>query len=136
MDNGTMVEALKYLNYCQLANCSFISKRFCDMIRAHGHKLALRYVDSMYMVIVHGCRKLQRPCKPLESFGVIERIAGCNFLLFPSCSLFTSDESSQGSRRIQPIADNNEWAQLGNSRKLQPAITPNDLQGHWSFLQP
>ncbi|KAI1698105.1 hypothetical protein Ddc_19298 [Ditylenchus destructor] len=49
LDNGTMVEAFKYLNYCQLAKNSLVSKRFLDVIRTHRHKLALLYVDSIRM---------------------------------------------------------------------------------------
>ncbi|KAI1699928.1 hypothetical protein DdX_17021 [Ditylenchus destructor] len=49
MDNGTMVEALKYLNYCQLAKKSLVSKRFRDLIQTHRHSLALLYVDTIGM---------------------------------------------------------------------------------------
>ncbi|KAI1695285.1 hypothetical protein DdX_19663 [Ditylenchus destructor] len=49
LDNGTMVEAFKYLNYCQLAKKSFVSKRFRDLIQTHRHKLALLYVRSIGM---------------------------------------------------------------------------------------
>ncbi|KAI1691419.1 hypothetical protein DdX_21900 [Ditylenchus destructor] len=45
MDNGTMVEAFKYLNYCQLAKNSLVSKRFRNVIKTHRHKLALLCVD-------------------------------------------------------------------------------------------
>ncbi|KAI1695653.1 hypothetical protein Ddc_21107 [Ditylenchus destructor] len=45
MDNDTMVEVFKSLNYCQLAKNSIVSKRFCDLIQTHRHKLALLYVD-------------------------------------------------------------------------------------------
>ncbi|KAI1694006.1 hypothetical protein DdX_20339 [Ditylenchus destructor] len=41
MDNGTMVEAFKFLNYYQLAKSSLVSKRFWNLIRTHRHKLAL-----------------------------------------------------------------------------------------------
>ncbi|KAI1696192.1 hypothetical protein Ddc_20635 [Ditylenchus destructor] len=44
MDNGTMVEAFKYLNYCQLAKNSLVSMRFRNVIQTHRHKLALLYV--------------------------------------------------------------------------------------------
>ncbi|KAI1691610.1 hypothetical protein Ddc_24132 [Ditylenchus destructor] len=47
LDNGTMVEAFKYLNYCQLAKNSLVSKRFRDVIRTHRHKLALLYVSHI-----------------------------------------------------------------------------------------
>ncbi|KAI1714820.1 hypothetical protein Ddc_11257 [Ditylenchus destructor] len=50
MDNGTMVESFKFLNYCQLAKNSLASKRFRDLIRMHRHKLALLNVDSIDMV--------------------------------------------------------------------------------------
>ncbi|KAI1694548.1 hypothetical protein DdX_20059 [Ditylenchus destructor] len=49
MDNGTMVEAFKYLNYCQLAKNSLVSKRFRNVIGTHRHKLALLYVDNIDM---------------------------------------------------------------------------------------
>ncbi|KAI1696561.1 hypothetical protein Ddc_20298 [Ditylenchus destructor] len=44
LDNGTMVEAFKYLNYRQLAINSLVSKRFRDVIETHRHKLALLFV--------------------------------------------------------------------------------------------
>ncbi|KAI1695756.1 hypothetical protein Ddc_21004 [Ditylenchus destructor] len=50
LDNGTMVEALKYLNYCQLAKNSLVSKRFRNVIQTHRHKLALLFVHSIDMV--------------------------------------------------------------------------------------
>ncbi|KAI1696798.1 hypothetical protein DdX_18866 [Ditylenchus destructor] len=40
-----MVEAFKYLNYCQLAKNSLVSKRFRNVIGTHRHKLALLYVN-------------------------------------------------------------------------------------------
>ncbi|KAI1698508.1 hypothetical protein Ddc_19082 [Ditylenchus destructor] len=49
LDNGTMVETFKFLNYCQLAKKSLVSKRFWDLIRTHRNSLALRYVDSLVM---------------------------------------------------------------------------------------
>ncbi|KAI1692662.1 hypothetical protein DdX_21136 [Ditylenchus destructor] len=49
MDNGTMVEAFKFLNYYQLAKNSLVSKRYWNLIRTHRHKLALLYVDHIYM---------------------------------------------------------------------------------------
>ncbi|KAI1690596.1 hypothetical protein DdX_22405 [Ditylenchus destructor] len=52
MDNGTMVQAFKYLNYCQLAKNSLVSKRFRNLIRTHRHSLALLYVDAIGMVSV------------------------------------------------------------------------------------
>ncbi|KAI1706330.1 hypothetical protein Ddc_15342 [Ditylenchus destructor] len=48
MDNGTMVESFKYLNYCQLAKISLVSKRFWNLIRTNRHRLALLYVDYVY----------------------------------------------------------------------------------------
>ncbi|KAI1693439.1 hypothetical protein DdX_20654 [Ditylenchus destructor] len=50
MDNGTMVEAFKFLNYCQLAKNSLVSRRYLNLIRTHRHKFALLDVDyiSMY----------------------------------------------------------------------------------------
>ncbi|KAI1694688.1 hypothetical protein DdX_19983 [Ditylenchus destructor] len=44
MDNGTMVEAFKFLNYYQLATSSLVTKRFRDLIRTHRHKLALLHI--------------------------------------------------------------------------------------------
>ncbi|KAI1695753.1 hypothetical protein Ddc_21001 [Ditylenchus destructor] len=44
-----MVEALKYLNYCQLAKNSLVSKRFRNVIQTHRHKLALLFVHSIGM---------------------------------------------------------------------------------------
>ncbi|KAI1699083.1 trypsin domain-containing protein [Ditylenchus destructor] len=49
MDNGTMVEAFKFLNYYQLATNSLVSKRYWNLIRTHRHKLALLDVDEIYM---------------------------------------------------------------------------------------
>ncbi|KAI1708206.1 hypothetical protein Ddc_14469 [Ditylenchus destructor] len=49
MDNGTLVEVFKNLNYCQLAKSSLVSKRFSNLIHTHRHSLALLYVDSVSM---------------------------------------------------------------------------------------
>ncbi|KAI1695690.1 hypothetical protein Ddc_21090 [Ditylenchus destructor] len=49
MDNGTMFEAFKFLNYYQLATSSHVSKRFWNLIRTHRHKLALLGVDKIFM---------------------------------------------------------------------------------------
>ncbi|KAI1691717.1 hypothetical protein Ddc_24077 [Ditylenchus destructor] len=49
LDNGTMVEAFKYLNYMQLAKKSLVSKRYSNLIRTHRHSLALLYVDYICM---------------------------------------------------------------------------------------
>ncbi|KAI1702041.1 hypothetical protein DdX_15724 [Ditylenchus destructor] len=49
IDNGTMVEVFKYLNYCQLAKNSLVSKRFRDLIQIHRHSFALLYVDTIGM---------------------------------------------------------------------------------------
>ncbi|KAI1701574.1 hypothetical protein Ddc_17561 [Ditylenchus destructor] len=49
LDNDTIVEAFKYLNYCRLAKTSLVSKRFCDLIRTYRHKLARIYVDVICM---------------------------------------------------------------------------------------
>ncbi|KAI1703430.1 hypothetical protein Ddc_16538 [Ditylenchus destructor] len=49
MDNGTMVEAFKYLKYCQLAKNQLVSKRFGDLIQTHRHSLALLDVDEISM---------------------------------------------------------------------------------------
>ncbi|KAI1702045.1 hypothetical protein DdX_15729 [Ditylenchus destructor] len=47
MDNGTIMEAFKFLNYYQLAKNSLVSKRYRDLIRTNRHRLALLYVDSV-----------------------------------------------------------------------------------------
>ncbi|KAI1709855.1 hypothetical protein Ddc_13681 [Ditylenchus destructor] len=39
MDNGTTVEAFKFLNYYQLAKKSLVSKRFRNLIQIHRHSL-------------------------------------------------------------------------------------------------
>ncbi|KAI1694964.1 hypothetical protein Ddc_21613 [Ditylenchus destructor] len=49
MDNGTMVETFKFLNYYQLATSSHVSKRFWNLIRTHRHKLALLDVKEIFM---------------------------------------------------------------------------------------
>ncbi|KAI1703293.1 hypothetical protein Ddc_16611 [Ditylenchus destructor] len=49
MDNGTMVEVFKYMNYWQLARRSLVSKRFCYLIRTHRHSLALLEVCEIKM---------------------------------------------------------------------------------------
>ncbi|KAI1697034.1 hypothetical protein DdX_18743 [Ditylenchus destructor] len=52
MDNGTMVEAFKFLNYYQLAKNSLVSKRYWNLIRTHRHKLALldvNYIDMKFL---------------------------------------------------------------------------------------
>ncbi|KAI1698030.1 hypothetical protein DdX_18153 [Ditylenchus destructor] len=54
MDNGTMVEAFRFLNYCQLAKSSLVSKRFWNLIRNNRHSLALLYVRSIGMDSYHG----------------------------------------------------------------------------------
>ncbi|KAI1708203.1 hypothetical protein Ddc_14466 [Ditylenchus destructor] len=50
LDNGTLVEAFKSLNYCQLAKNSLVSKRFWNLIQTNRHRLALLYVDSIRMI--------------------------------------------------------------------------------------
>ncbi|KAI1702052.1 hypothetical protein DdX_15736 [Ditylenchus destructor] len=49
LDNGTMVESFKYLNYMQRAKSSLVSKRFSNLIRNNRHRLALLYVDEIRM---------------------------------------------------------------------------------------
>ncbi|KAI1704078.1 hypothetical protein Ddc_16295 [Ditylenchus destructor] len=49
IDNGTMMEAFKFLNYYQLATNSFVSKRFWNLIRNDRHNLALLNVDKIFM---------------------------------------------------------------------------------------
>ncbi|KAI1692023.1 BTB/POZ domain-containing protein [Ditylenchus destructor] len=49
MDNGTIVETFKFLNYYQLATSGLVSKRFWNQIRTHRHKLALLYVNRICM---------------------------------------------------------------------------------------
>ncbi|KAI1695623.1 hypothetical protein Ddc_21125 [Ditylenchus destructor] len=41
MDDDTMVEVFKYLNYCGLAKNSLVSKRFRTLIQTHRHSFAL-----------------------------------------------------------------------------------------------
>ncbi|KAI1708038.1 hypothetical protein Ddc_14508 [Ditylenchus destructor] len=50
MDSGTLMEVFSFLNYCQLARNCLVSKRFRDLIRTNRHRLALLYVDNIYMV--------------------------------------------------------------------------------------
>ncbi|KAI1716874.1 hypothetical protein Ddc_10250 [Ditylenchus destructor] len=52
LDNGTMVEVYKYLDYCGLAKNSLVSKRFRNLIQTHRHKFALLYVDHIEMECV------------------------------------------------------------------------------------
>ncbi|KAI1710267.1 hypothetical protein Ddc_13552 [Ditylenchus destructor] len=52
LDNYTMVEVLKHLNYCQLASSSLVSKRYRDVIQKNRHKLALLKVDYIGMKFV------------------------------------------------------------------------------------
>ncbi|KAI1696267.1 hypothetical protein DdX_19121 [Ditylenchus destructor] len=52
MDNGTMVETFKSLNYYQLAKTSLVSKRFRDLIRTNRHRLALLYDISPGSLLV------------------------------------------------------------------------------------
>ncbi|KAI1727305.1 hypothetical protein Ddc_04605 [Ditylenchus destructor] len=49
MDNGTMVEAFKYLDYCGLAKKSLVSKRFRNVIQTHRHSLARLCVEHIWM---------------------------------------------------------------------------------------
>ncbi|KAI1712098.1 hypothetical protein Ddc_12594 [Ditylenchus destructor] len=53
MDNGTMVDVFKFLNYCQLAKKSLVSKRFRDLIQTHRHTLALLYVDAISVISIY-----------------------------------------------------------------------------------
>ncbi|KAI1702040.1 hypothetical protein DdX_15723 [Ditylenchus destructor] len=64
MDNGTMVEAFKYLNYSQLAKNSFVSKSFWDLIRTNRCRLALLYVNHISM---GSCVSVERTV--IEIFG-------------------------------------------------------------------
>ncbi|KAI1699271.1 hypothetical protein Ddc_18638 [Ditylenchus destructor] len=50
MDNGTMVDVFKHLNYMQLAKSSLVSKRFRDLIHTHRHSLARLYVAWITMI--------------------------------------------------------------------------------------
>ncbi|KAI1712950.1 hypothetical protein Ddc_12174 [Ditylenchus destructor] len=45
LDNGTMVQVFKYLDYCQLATSSLVSKRYRNVIRTHRQYLALLSVE-------------------------------------------------------------------------------------------
>ncbi|KAI1699269.1 hypothetical protein Ddc_18636 [Ditylenchus destructor] len=49
MDNGTMVEVFKYLNYCELAKNSLVSKWFRNLIQTYRHSFALLDVYSLRM---------------------------------------------------------------------------------------
>ncbi|KAI1690980.1 hypothetical protein Ddc_24543 [Ditylenchus destructor] len=49
LDNDTMVEIFKHLNYCQLAKSSHVSYRYWSLIRSHRHKFALFDVDRIYI---------------------------------------------------------------------------------------
>ncbi|KAI1727403.1 hypothetical protein Ddc_04706 [Ditylenchus destructor] len=49
MDNGTMVEAFKYLDYCGLAKKSLVSKRFRNVIQTHRHSLSRLCVEHIRM---------------------------------------------------------------------------------------
>ncbi|KAI1710490.1 hypothetical protein Ddc_13367 [Ditylenchus destructor] len=46
-DNDTLLEAFKFLNYCQLAISSLVSKRYRDVIQTHRHSLALLDVKEI-----------------------------------------------------------------------------------------
>ncbi|KAI1707472.1 hypothetical protein Ddc_14814 [Ditylenchus destructor] len=47
LDNGTLVEAFKYLNYCQLATRSLVSKRYRDVIQTYRHSLACLHIREI-----------------------------------------------------------------------------------------
>ncbi|KAI1701761.1 hypothetical protein Ddc_17480 [Ditylenchus destructor] len=49
MDNGTTVEAFKFLNYYQLAKKSLVSKRFRNVIQTHRQSLPRLHVDMISM---------------------------------------------------------------------------------------
>ncbi|KAI1705607.1 hypothetical protein Ddc_15673 [Ditylenchus destructor] len=49
MDNGTMVEAFKYLGYCQLAKKSLVSQRFRNVIQTHRQSMPRLYVSQILM---------------------------------------------------------------------------------------
>ncbi|KAI1699640.1 hypothetical protein Ddc_18476 [Ditylenchus destructor] len=49
MDNGTLVEAFKFLNYSQLAKNSLVSKRFSNLISTHRHSLIILRVETISM---------------------------------------------------------------------------------------
>ncbi|KAI1714103.1 hypothetical protein Ddc_11545 [Ditylenchus destructor] len=66
MDNVTIVELFKYLNYVRLAKTSLISKRFRDLIQTHRHSLALLPAGKISMQIVPG------PARNYEFFPVFE----------------------------------------------------------------
>ncbi|KAI1707750.1 hypothetical protein DdX_12306 [Ditylenchus destructor] len=67
-DNGTMVEAFKYLSYYQLAKSGFVSKRFRNLIKTHRHSLALLYVSYIgmnnFLVIPTGIRMFENELSP------------------------------------------------------------------------
>ncbi|KAI1702559.1 hypothetical protein Ddc_17013 [Ditylenchus destructor] len=49
LDNGTLVESFKFLNYSQLAKNSFVSTKFWNLIRNNRHRLELLRVDVIQM---------------------------------------------------------------------------------------
>ncbi|KAI1702044.1 hypothetical protein DdX_15727 [Ditylenchus destructor] len=49
LDDDTMVEVFKHMNYCQLAKKGLVSKRYRDLIRTNRHRLALLYVDTLVL---------------------------------------------------------------------------------------
>ncbi|KAI1703433.1 hypothetical protein Ddc_16541 [Ditylenchus destructor] len=64
MDNDTLVEAFKYLNYMQLAKNSLVSKRFWNLIRTHRHSLALLYVPWITMALTCQVSRILRTDLP------------------------------------------------------------------------
>ncbi|KAI1710992.1 hypothetical protein Ddc_13123 [Ditylenchus destructor] len=69
MDNGTMVEAFKYLNYMQLAKSSLVSKRYSNLIRTNRHSLALLSVDSIDMSEYIGEYSPARPAGRMKLYN-------------------------------------------------------------------
>ncbi|KAI1691564.1 hypothetical protein DdX_21803 [Ditylenchus destructor] len=58
LDNGTMVESFKYLNYMQLAKSGLVSKRFWNIIRNNRHRLAILNVGRIIMLEFENARNL------------------------------------------------------------------------------
>ncbi|KAI1715855.1 hypothetical protein Ddc_10772 [Ditylenchus destructor] len=54
LDNYIMVKVFKYLDYCDLAKSSRVSKRFRDIIRANRKSLARLYVDRIQVTFEPG----------------------------------------------------------------------------------
>ncbi|KAI1702394.1 MIZ/SP-RING zinc finger domain-containing protein [Ditylenchus destructor] len=56
LDIYTMLKVFKYLDYCELAKSSRVSKKFYNIIRAHRKSLARLTVESVIMTMKTSCR--------------------------------------------------------------------------------